>query len=85
MTVSISLNPRLEAFINDQLKSGRFNNASEVVREGLRLLEEHELKIATLKQELSLGLKAKSVPLNMKNIKKRARETATKNGLILDD
>ncbi|MBL6430497.1 MAG: type II toxin-antitoxin system ParD family antitoxin [Alphaproteobacteria bacterium] len=37
---------RYEAFIARQVGAGRFNNASEVVRAGLRMLEDHELRIA---------------------------------------
>jgi antitoxin ParD1/3/4 len=39
---SIALNEHYERFIKKQLESGRYNNASEVVRAGLRLLEDHE-------------------------------------------
>jgi len=37
---------RNEAFIANQISSGRFNNASEVVRAGLRLLEDQETRLA---------------------------------------
>lgn len=37
---------RYGAFLARQIDAGRFNNASEVVRAGLRLLEDHELRIA---------------------------------------
>jgi antitoxin ParD1/3/4 len=39
---SIALNEHYEQFIKKQLESGRYNNASEVVRAGLRLLEDYE-------------------------------------------
>lgn len=41
-TRNISLPPNLDALVQAQLKSGRFSSASEVVREGLRLLEQQE-------------------------------------------
>lgn len=37
---------RYEAFIARQVEAGRFNNASEVVRAGLRLLEDYEIRVA---------------------------------------
>jgi antitoxin ParD1/3/4 len=39
---SIALNDHYEQFIKKQLQSGRYNNASEVVRAGLRMLEDFE-------------------------------------------
>ncbi|MGK9043311.1 type II toxin-antitoxin system ParD family antitoxin [Agrobacterium tumefaciens] len=39
---SFALNDHYETFIRKQLESGRYNNASEVVRAGLRLLEDQE-------------------------------------------
>ena len=42
MPRSYALGEHFEAFIEAQVKGGRYNNASEVVREVLRLLEDHE-------------------------------------------
>lgn len=42
MPKSYALGDHFERFIDEQIRSGRFNNASEVVRAGLRLLEDHE-------------------------------------------
>jgi antitoxin ParD1/3/4 len=41
-TITVSLTPELKAFIADRLGSGRYANASEVVRAALRLMERHE-------------------------------------------
>jgi antitoxin ParD1/3/4 len=41
--MNVSLTPELEQFVQSRVASGRFQTASEVVREGLRLLEEREL------------------------------------------
>jgi antitoxin ParD1/3/4 len=40
--MNVSLTPELEQFVQTKVESGRYNSASEVVREALRLLEEHE-------------------------------------------
>lgn len=40
--MNVSLTPELEKFVQKKVKAGRYNSASEVVREALRLLEEHE-------------------------------------------
>lgn len=46
MTMNVSLTPELETLVNNKVKSGIYNSASEVVREALRLLKEQdELKI----------------------------------------
>ena len=43
---NVSLGTRYEKFVKDQIEQGRFQNASEVVRAGLRLLEDHETSLA---------------------------------------
>ena len=40
--MNVSLTPALEDFVQSKVKKGRYNSASEVIREALRLLEEHE-------------------------------------------
>ena len=40
--MNVSLTPELEEFVSGKVQSGRYNSASEVVREALRLLEEHD-------------------------------------------
>lgn len=58
--MNVSLTPMLEKLIQKKVKSSANNNASEVVREALRLLEEQdkfkELKLQQLKTELQKGL-----------------------------
>ncbi|PTM98785.1 type II toxin-antitoxin system ParD family antitoxin [Mycoplana dimorpha] len=52
---SIVVGAHFEAFIDEQINSGRFNNASEVVRAGLRLLERDEMKLAELRRLIAEG------------------------------
>lgn len=55
---SISLGDHFENFIENSLSEGRFKNASEVVRAGLRLLEEEENKLLILKKHVKEGLES---------------------------
>ena len=50
---SITLGDHFEKFINAQLSSGRFNSTSEVLRAGLRLLENNESKLQVLRDHLA--------------------------------
>jgi antitoxin ParD1/3/4 len=55
---SISLGEHFDGFISQQLESGRYGSASEVVRAGLRLLEDNESKLSTLRRMLMEGEKS---------------------------
>ena len=55
---SISLGNHFESFIENSLSKGRFTNASEVVRAGLRLLEEEESRLLVLKDAIQEGIKS---------------------------
>jgi antitoxin ParD1/3/4 len=59
MPTSFALSPHFETFIQEQIESGRFNNASEVVRAGLRLLEDTErqqsVQLEALRQAIADG------------------------------
>jgi len=52
---SVSLGDHFEGFVDDRVKSGRFNNASEAVRAGLRLLEQEESKLDLIRETLAKG------------------------------
>lgn len=52
---SITLGAHLGAFVERQVACGRYGSASEVVRAGLRLLEEHEVRVAALRAALIDG------------------------------
>ena len=55
-TTSVALGPHFEDFIQASILSGRYNNASEVVRSGLRLLEDQEQKMAALRSAIDEGI-----------------------------
>ena len=58
--MNVSLTPELEKFVSAKVGSGRYNSASEVVREALRLLEEHDparaVQLAEFNEELGRRL-----------------------------
>jgi antitoxin ParD1/3/4 len=58
--MNVSLTSELEKFVSAKVESGRYNSASEVVREALRLLEEHDharsVQLAGFNQELGRRL-----------------------------
>ncbi|MEO8240652.1 MAG: type II toxin-antitoxin system ParD family antitoxin [Flavobacterium sp.] len=53
---SISLGNHFENFVDSNISKGRYNNASEVIRAGLRLLEEEENRLLVLKQAIKEGI-----------------------------
>ena len=54
--MNVSLTPELEKFVADTVATGRYNSASEVVREGLRKLEEEENWKEYAKAKIAQGL-----------------------------
>jgi len=54
-TVTVTLGPHYEEFIRANIAGGRYNNVSEVVRAGLRKLEEDELRLAAIRAALIEG------------------------------
>ena len=52
---SVSLGDHFTEFIDECIECGRYNSASDVVRAGLRLLEEHEIRLEALREALAEG------------------------------
>jgi antitoxin ParD1/3/4 len=52
---SVTIGSHIETFIAGQLEEGRYGSASEIVRAGLRLLEDHETKVRQLRAALVEG------------------------------
>ncbi len=73
MTMNVSLTPELEKFVDEKVKSGLYNSASEVVRESLRLLrredEIEQLQLEELRREIKNSIKqmddGQGVPLDV--------------------
>lgn len=55
MPSGVDLGPQLEKFVSSLVSSGRFNSKNEVLREGLRLLEEREKRLAALDTAIARG------------------------------
>ena len=51
--MNVHLTPELEKLVHGKIRSGRYNSASEVVREALRLMEERDQLLALRKREIS--------------------------------
>ncbi len=56
ITMNVSLTPHLEKFVSSRVAAGRYQSASEVIREGLRLLEAHEAALRDLRSKIAIGL-----------------------------
>lgn len=54
--MSYAVGEHFDKFIREQVNAGRYNNASEVVREGLRLVEEREAKLKALKEHIDTSI-----------------------------
>ncbi|OHV76012.1 type II toxin-antitoxin system ParD family antitoxin [Rhizobium sp. LCM 4573] len=56
--MNVSVGQRWEKFIEQAVQDGRYGSASEVVREGLRLVEERETKLAALRETIQQSIAA---------------------------
>lgn len=54
--MNVSIGERWEGYVEALLKTGRYASASEVIREGLRLVEEREAKLAALRETIETSL-----------------------------
>jgi antitoxin ParD1/3/4 len=78
MGMNVNLTPQLEELVRVKVESGRYNSASEVVREALRLMQDQdrlrEAQIAELRCELLKGLESgPSKPWAPQEVKTRGR------------
>lgn len=71
---SVSLGQHFTSFIDTQVQGGRYGSASDVIRAGLRLLEEHESKVKALQDALNAGLESgEPRPFDFEAFKARKR------------
>lgn len=84
MTLNVNLTPRLENIVRQKVADGLYNNASEVIRDALRLMEAkdqlHEaqleaIRLDALRDDLREGIASGSAgTLDIEAIKRRGRE-----------
>ncbi|CAG9172668.1 hypothetical protein LMG23992_02294 [Cupriavidus laharis] len=77
--MNVNLTPRLEEMVKEKVANGLYNNASEVVREALRLMEARD-RYELFREEAHKGMaqlqEGKTAPLDMEAAKKAAAENA---------
>jgi antitoxin ParD1/3/4 len=56
LMISADLGRQLEGFVSDLVEKGRYNSKSEVLREGVRLIQEREARLAALDAAIARGL-----------------------------
>jgi antitoxin ParD1/3/4 len=56
--MNVSLTVELEQLVNDKVKTGMYQTASEVIREGLRLLKERDQRLESLRRDVRAGFEA---------------------------
>jgi antitoxin ParD1/3/4 len=71
---SVALGEHFVSFIDSQVQGGRYSTASDVIRAGLRLLEEHEGKVKALQDALLVGIQSgEPRPFDFEAFKARKR------------
>jgi antitoxin ParD1/3/4 len=78
---SVSLGDYFEGFVESRIAQGRYKNASEVIRAGLRLLEEEENKIIALKDAIVEGINSgRAKNFNAKKHLEKLKVSKKRNG-----
>jgi antitoxin ParD1/3/4 len=77
--MNVSLTPELEKFISEKVASGFYHSASEVIREGLRLLKDQdalrEIRMNELRQQIQAGINSgEPQTLNIEDVIERGRK-----------
>lgn len=78
---SVSLGNYFDQFVQTQVSAGRYKNVSEVIRAGLRLLENEERKVIALKNAIQVGMNSPRVEdFDFDENLKKPKEEKRKNG-----
>jgi len=77
--VNVSLTPELEKYVSEKVESGLYHSASEVIREGLRLLKDQDalrkIRLHEVRQQIQEGMNSgESQPLNVEDVVDRGRK-----------
>jgi len=77
--VNVSLTPELEKYVSEKVESGLYHSASEVIREGLRLLKDQDalrkIRLHEVRQQIQEGVNSgESQPLNVEEVIDRGRK-----------
>jgi len=77
---SIILGKHFDQFIKTEIESGRYSSASEIIRSGLRILEEESKKIRLINEALVSGEESgESIPFDNEEFKKKMRKKISPN------
>ena len=77
--MNVSLTPELEKYVSEKVESGLYHSASEVIREGLRLLKDQDalrkIRLHEVRQQIQEGMNSgESQPLNVEDVVDRGRK-----------
>lgn len=80
---SIALNEHFQEFIDGQIEEGQYGSTSEVIRAGLRLLEERANKLKYLRKELEKGEVGEAISLDSyrKNFADKRKKYLSEQGI----
>ena len=71
---SFSLGERFDSFVREMLATGRFNNASEVIRAGFRLMEDQERERADRIRQAGELAAGAALAVDLNDLRKKARK-----------